>query len=105
MASLLAMLDGKLDAARRLRLARDSWSARVDAWRRYNAALAEPLALMRLSRDALDQIRRLAGPSPPSLGRLAARAPRARPPQAAPGPPRPSPAPPGRLRHAIHLAH
>ena len=30
MASLLAMLDAKLDEARRLRLARDSWAARVE---------------------------------------------------------------------------
>jgi hypothetical protein len=73
MASLLAMIDGKLDAARRLRLARDSWTARLDQWRRYNAALAEPLAIMWLSRNELDQIRRLAGPSPASLGRLSAR--------------------------------
>jgi hypothetical protein len=77
MASLLAMLDGKLDAARRLRLARDSWEARADQWRRYNAAIAEPLALMRLSRGALDQIRRLAGPSRATLGRLATRTARA----------------------------
>ena len=72
MASLLAMLDGKLDAARRLRLARDSWTARVEEWSRYRVAVAEPLTLLRVSRDALDQIRRLAGPSRARLGRLAA---------------------------------
>jgi hypothetical protein len=72
MASLLATLDGKLDAARRLRLARDTWEARADQWRRYNAAMREPLAVMRASRGALDQIRRLAGPSRASLARLAA---------------------------------
>lgn len=77
MASLLAMLDGKLDTARRLRLARDSWEARADHWRRYNASMAQPLALMRLSRGDLDQIRRLAGPSRASLGRLASRIARA----------------------------
>jgi len=60
-----------------LRLARDTWEARVDQWRRYNAAMAEPLALMRLSRDALDQIRRLAGPSRAPLGRMAGRTARA----------------------------
>ena len=73
MASLLAMLDGRLDAARRLRLARDSWAARVDVWRRYDAAIAEPLAIMLASRDVLDQIRRLAGPSRARLDQLAAR--------------------------------
>jgi hypothetical protein len=71
MASLLAMLDARLDAARRLRLARDSWAARIDQWRRYRATMAEPLELIRLSRGALDQIRRLAGPSGTRLARLA----------------------------------
>jgi hypothetical protein len=77
MASLLAMLDGKLDTARRLRLARDAWDARIDQWRRYNAAIAEPMSLMRLSRGALDQIRRLAGPSRAALAQLATRTARA----------------------------
>jgi hypothetical protein len=73
MASLLAMLDGKLDAARRLRLARDAWAARSALLRSYRASLAQPLSLMRLSRAALDEIRRLAGPSRARLTRLAAR--------------------------------
>ena len=77
MASLLAMLDSQLDAARRLRLARDSWAARADAWRRYRGLLAEPLAIMRVSRGALDEIRRLAGPSRARLGRLSSAAARA----------------------------
>jgi hypothetical protein len=72
MASLLAMLDGKLDAARRLRLARDSWAARTEEWSRYRRTIAEPLNLLRVSRDALDQIRRLAGPSRARLARLTA---------------------------------
>jgi hypothetical protein len=72
MASLLAMLDGKLDAARRLRLTRDNRAARSEQWHRYQAAVAEPLAIMRVSHDSLDQIRRLAGPSRARLGRLAA---------------------------------
>jgi hypothetical protein len=73
MASLLAMLDSRLDAARRLRLARDNWAGRADAWRRYQAAVAEPLAIMLASRDVLDQIRRLAGPSRVRLDQLTAR--------------------------------
>jgi hypothetical protein len=73
MASLLAMLDSRLDAARRLRLARDNWAGRADAWRRYRAAVAEPLAIMVASRDVLDQIRRLAGPSRVRLDQLTAR--------------------------------
>ncbi|MDQ1680761.1 MAG: hypothetical protein QOI42_1620 [Frankiaceae bacterium] len=70
MASLLAMLDGKLDAARRLRLARDSWAERAGQWSRYGAALAAPIAIMQRSRDALDAIRRLAGPSRARLATL-----------------------------------
>jgi hypothetical protein len=73
MASLLAMLDGKLDAARRLRLARDAWAARSELLRTYRASLAQPLSLMRLSRGALDEIRRLAGPPRARLARLAER--------------------------------
>jgi hypothetical protein len=73
MASLLAMLDSRLDAARRLRLARDSWAARVGAWGRYQTAVAEPLAILLASRDVLDQIRRLAGPSRVRLDQLASR--------------------------------
>lgn len=73
MASLLAMLDGKLDAARRLRLARDAWAARSEMLRTYRASLAQPLSLMRLSRAGLDEIRRLAGPPRSRLARLAAR--------------------------------
>ena len=71
MASLLAMLDGTLDTARRLRLARDNWAARAEESSRYRRAIAEPLAVLRGLRDSLDQIRRLAGPSRVRLGRLA----------------------------------
>ena len=73
MASLLAMLDLKLDAARRLRLAQDSWAARVGEWRRFRTDVAETLSLMQLSRDSLDQIRRLAGPSRIRLRQLVLR--------------------------------
>jgi hypothetical protein len=63
MASLLAMMDAKLDAARRLRLARDNAEARAAELRRYRDALARPLATIRQSRASIDEIRRLAGPS------------------------------------------
>ena len=104
MASLLAMLDGKLDSARRLRLARDTWAARADEWRRYRGAVAEPLALMRRSRESLDQIRRLAGPSRPRLGRLAARTARAMRLMAAVVAPAGGTEVDGLLKHAIQLA-
>jgi hypothetical protein len=70
MASLLAMLDTKLDAARRLRLARDNWAVRAQAIRAFRTSMAEPMSLMRLSKTSLDEIRRLAGPTPARLRRL-----------------------------------
>jgi hypothetical protein len=73
MAAVLATLDAKLDAARRLRLARDNWAARAAALRDYRAAAEASLALLRTSRAALDEIQRLAGPSPVRLARLMAR--------------------------------
>jgi len=74
MASLLGMLDAKLDGARRLRLARDNWAARSEIIRQFRAGLEEPLALMRLSRESLDEIQRLAGPPLLRLTRLVSRA-------------------------------
>jgi hypothetical protein len=73
MAALLATLDAKLDVARRLRLARDNWAARADALREYRAAAEVSLTLLRTSRAALDEIKRLAGPSRIRLTRLAMR--------------------------------
>ena len=73
MAALLATLDTRLDAARRLRLARDNWAMRVESLRTYRAAIARPLALLRLSRESLDEIKRLAGPTRARLERLATR--------------------------------
>ena len=73
MAALLATLDTSLDAARRLRLARDNWAMRVAGVRAFRAAVARPLSLLEMSRDSLDQIKRLAGPSHVRLERLATR--------------------------------
>jgi hypothetical protein len=73
-ASALATLDAQLDAARRLRLARDSFALRAVAIRAYRRAVAEPVTMMQTSRAALDQIQRLAGPSHARLTVLASRA-------------------------------
>jgi len=70
MASALAALDAQLDAARRLRLARDAYAARASVLRAYQRTVAGPLATLRTSRASLDQIRRLAGPSRLRLTRL-----------------------------------
>ena len=73
MAALLATLDASLDDARQLRLARDNWALRVAGVRTFRAAIAQPLSLLELSRDSLDQIKRLAGPSHGRLQRLESR--------------------------------
>lgn len=73
MAALLATLDARLDTARRLRLARDNWAMRVESVRAYRAAIAQPLALLGVSRGSLDEIKRLAGPTRARLDRLATR--------------------------------
>ena len=60
---LLALVDARLDAARRLQLARDQWASRVPALRRYRRDVAPWLDLFVAHRAALDQIRALSGPS------------------------------------------
>jgi hypothetical protein len=72
-AALLATLDARLDGARRLRLARDAWSIRQRGFRAYQQRIRSPLERFRQSTPGLEQIRQLAGPSPQSLPRLAAR--------------------------------
>ena len=70
-AAALATLDARLDSARRLRLARDSYAAHAAVIASYRRAIADPLASIRASRAALDQIQRLAGPSHLRLSALA----------------------------------
>jgi hypothetical protein len=72
-ASLLAMIDLRLDAARRLRLARDAWSLRADVLQRYKRRVEPALFEIRRSRRWLEDIQALAGPSPRSLERFDAR--------------------------------
>ncbi|MGH9409060.1 MAG: hypothetical protein ACRD1V_06365 [Vicinamibacterales bacterium] len=61
--ALLTLLDLRLEAARRVRLERDHWAARLQALRQYRAAVSKPLAAIDDSRPSLEAIRRLAGPS------------------------------------------
>jgi len=70
MAAVLATLDARLAAARQERLARDNRAARADVLAQYRRAIAEPLAIMRREKGALDEIRRLAGPPHTQLGEL-----------------------------------
>ena len=70
MAAALATLDLRLDAARQERLARDNRAARAAVLAQYRHNIAEPLAIMRRERVALDEILRLAGPSRARLSEL-----------------------------------
>jgi hypothetical protein len=72
--AILVTLRERLDAARRLRLARDQWSVKVTAFRSYRRAIAAPLADLRLMSRGLDDIKRLAGPAAVELPALAKRA-------------------------------
>jgi hypothetical protein len=72
-AALLATLDGRLDSARRLRLARDAWTTRREGLAKYQRAVAASIDGFRRSIPALEQIRQLAGPSPSALQPLAIR--------------------------------
>ena len=69
MQSLLATLDQRLDAARRLRLARDRWEIKSDAFRAYEKAVKPSMKVLASSTDMLNDIRALAGPSMRALTR------------------------------------
>jgi len=69
-AALLALLDLRLDEARRLRLARDAWAVRVELFKTYRAAIAPAIDELRRSTRSLESIRQLAGPEPRLLPRL-----------------------------------
>jgi hypothetical protein len=69
-AALLASLDAKLDATRRLRLARDAWNMRVGALREYRRRANFAFGQLERAKKPLADIRQLAGPSPKTLNRL-----------------------------------
>ena len=71
-AGLLATLDVRLDAARRLRLAQDAWVLRTTVLRQYWNDVRDALDRLLGIREWLIDVRQLAGPAPGSLKRLAA---------------------------------
>jgi hypothetical protein len=73
MQALLATLDKRLDAARRLRLARDQWTVRVERVRVYENAVKPAMKLLAGQTSMLNDIRALAGPSMRALTRVEAR--------------------------------
>jgi hypothetical protein len=58
---LLAQLHVKLDAARKLRLARDRWKERIGSLQAYRNAVAPVMATLDHAQHNLDDIKRLAG--------------------------------------------
>jgi hypothetical protein len=69
-AALLATLDGRLADARRLRLERDAFAARMRILRAYRSDINDALETFREASPGLEEIRALAGPSPKLLGRI-----------------------------------
>jgi hypothetical protein len=68
--SLIASLQAQLDSARRLRLARDRWRLRLEAYRSYSRFVKSPLAQLDLIQPGLQDIKTLAGPEAVILSRL-----------------------------------
>jgi hypothetical protein len=66
-AALIAAIEVRLDAARRLQLARDRWALREPELRQYRVAIKAPLDLLGALEPSLQQIKLLAGSSPASL--------------------------------------
>ena len=71
--ALLADVHAQLDAARRLRLARDQWHERLGSFRAYQTAIEPVLATLEAAQRRLDDIKRLAGSEPSALVSLGSR--------------------------------
>lgn len=71
--ALLAAIQERLDAARRLRLARDRWIMRQDAFVAYRQSIKSAIEEFARSRPRLESIRRLAGPETSVLVTLGTR--------------------------------
>jgi hypothetical protein len=70
--ALIAAVQAELDAARRLRLARDRWSLRLPEFRKYYASMAAPLAQLAGLRLPLENIKSLSGSTPAALDTIQA---------------------------------
>lgn len=65
--ALVAAVESKLDAARRLQLARDRFELRKPALAEYGLAIGRPLALLYQMGPSLESVKALSGTSPASL--------------------------------------
>jgi hypothetical protein len=66
-AGLLALLQEKLDSARRLRLLRDQWARKAEAFRAYKDAAGGPIGRLAKLGPRLEDVKALAGPAMTSL--------------------------------------
>ncbi|MGE3178156.1 MAG: hypothetical protein AB7O32_11855, partial [Vicinamibacterales bacterium] len=66
-ATLVASVQEQLDAAQRLRLARDRWLLKSDEYKAYATAVAPQLQRLKMLRPALEDIKSLAGSTPQAL--------------------------------------
>jgi hypothetical protein len=73
-AAILNTVQADLDAARRLRLARDQWAVKAVTYKSYQRSVQAPMDELSLMARGLDDIKRLAGPTAPVLERLTGRA-------------------------------
>jgi hypothetical protein len=76
--ALVAHLEMKLDAARRLRLAQDRWTVRSEALLGYRNQARKAVEALEKLKEPLAEIRALAGPDPRSLKKLRQRVTEAR---------------------------
>ena len=73
----IAAIEARLDAARRLQLARDRWALRAAVLRRYSVAMGVPLRIFRSLESPLDDIKELVGSNPDTLALVQRQASRA----------------------------
>jgi hypothetical protein len=66
-AGIVAAIEDRLDAARRLQLERDRWALRAPAFEHYQADVAAPLNLFTQLQPALESIKALSGSTPGAL--------------------------------------
>jgi hypothetical protein len=68
--ALVSLVQDRLDAARRLRLARDRWSGQSATYRAYQKSLSSMIQGFAQLEPGLDDIKRLAGPGTADLTRI-----------------------------------
>ncbi len=65
--ALVAAVEEKLDAARRLQLARDRWAMRAPHFEQYQVSISTPMDLFAQIKPSLESIKALSGSTPASL--------------------------------------